>query len=475
MLTAIVDRADDPVAVLPRVPAAEQATMQQWNASTRRPYPSEVCVHQLFEAQVDRTPDATALIYRTRSLTYRELDERANAVAAHLRRLGVGPDSMVGIFIDRSIDMMVGLLGIMKAGAAYVPMDPAYPSVRIAMMLEDSGAEVVLTHSTLADSLHGVRDVVCLDTFDDQQAARIDVPGLGSAHLAYVIFTSGSTGRPKGVMIEHRQRRQLLHGDGRAARFTPGVTDPGTWLAVTSISFDISVLELFWTLTRGFTVVVQDDEARLSTDSAESARARARPRRWRSASSTSPPTPAGPERDRYRLLLDGAKFADAHGFAAVWTPERHFHEFGGLYPNPALTSAAVAVVTEHVEIRAGSVVLPLHNPIGVAEDWAVVDNLSNGRVGLSFASGWHANDFALAPENFERRRELMAEGIETVRALWRGESVPVRGGDGRPIDVTDVPSAGATRAEDLDHRGRQPGDVRDGRPDGGQHPHQPAR
>ena len=119
--------------------------------------------------------------------------------------------------------------------------------------------------------------------------------------------------------------------------------------------------------------------------------------------------------------------------------------------------------------------LPLHNPIGVAEDWAVVDNLSNGRVGLSFASGWHANDFALAPENFERRRELMVEGIETVRALWRGESVSVRSGDGRPIDVTMFPPPVQTRAEDLDHRGRQSGDVRDGRPDGGEHPHQPAR
>ena len=438
MLTAIVDRADDPVAVLPRVPAAEQATMQQWNASTRRPYPSEVCVHQLFEAQVDRTPDATALIYRARSLTYRELDERANAVAAHLRRLGVGPDSMVGIFIDRSIEMMVGLLGTMKAGAAYVPMDPAYPSVRIAMMLEDSGAEVVLTHSTLADSLHGVRDVVRLDTFDDQQAARIDVPGLGSAHLAYVIFTSGSTGRPKGVMLEHRNVVNFFTAMDEQLAFTPGVTDPGTWLAVTSISFDISVLELFWTLTRGFTVVVQDDESRLSTDSAESARLS--PTKEMAFSLFYFASDAGgPQRDRYRLLLDGAKFADAHGFAAVWTPERHFHEFGGLYPNPALTSAAVAVITEHVEIRAGSVVLPLHNPIGVAEDWAVVDNLSNGRVGLSFASGWHANDFALAPENFERRRELMAEGIETVRALWRGESVSVRGGDGRPIDLTMFP------------------------------------
>src|SRR5581483_11424079 len=111
--------------------------------------------------------------------------------------------------------------------------------------------------------------------------------------------------------------------------------------------------------------------------------------------------------DKYRLLLEGARFADQHGFSAVWTPERHFHAFGGLYPNPSLTSAALAVLTKRIGIRAGSVVLPLHNPIRVAEEWSVVDNLSGGRVGLSFASGWHAADFALMPENFKTRREVM--------------------------------------------------------------------
>src|SRR6476620_5113501 len=111
---------------------------------------------------------------------------------------------MVGIFVERSIDMVVGLRGIMKAGAAYVPMDPAYPSVRIGMMLEDSHADVVLTQSRLADSVHGVRDVVALDTFGARHTGRVAVPDLTSANLAYVIFTSGSTGRPKGVMIEHR-------------------------------------------------------------------------------------------------------------------------------------------------------------------------------------------------------------------------------------------------------------------------------
>ncbi|MGZ4739594.1 MAG: MupA/Atu3671 family FMN-dependent luciferase-like monooxygenase [Ilumatobacteraceae bacterium] len=438
VLTAMVDHADQPVADLPRVPAAELAVMRAWNAATGREYASDLGVHQFFEAQVDRTPDAIALIHRAQRLTYRELDGRANAVAAHLRDLGVGPDSMVGIFIERSVEMMVGLLGILKAGAAYVPMDPAYPSARIAIMLEDSNAQVVLTESRLVDSIEGVADVVALDSFTGLRGDRVVVDGLRSDHLAYVIFTSGSTGRPKGVMVEHRNVANFFTAMDDQLGFTPGVTTPGVWLAVTSISFDISVLELFWTLARGFTVVVQDDEGRLVTHTSAPAGMR-HAKEMAFSLFYFAADAGGPARDRYRLLLEGAKFADQHGFAAVWTPERHFHEFGGLYPNPALTSAAIAVVTERVEIRAGSVVLPLHNPIGVAEDWSVVDNLSNGRVGLSFASGWHANDFALAPDNFARRRELMGEGIETIRALWRGESVTVRSGDGREIEVAMFP------------------------------------
>src|SRR5260370_2741361 len=115
--------------------------------------------------------------------------------------------------------------------------------------------------------------------------------------------------------------------------------------------------------------------------------------------------------DKYRLLVEGAKFADTHGFSAVWTAERHYHEFGGLYPNPAVTSAALATVTERIQIRAGSVVLPLHDPLLVAEEWAVVDNLSHGRVAISFASGWHANDFLIAPETYGHGKVLMLRGI----------------------------------------------------------------
>ncbi|SCD53115.1 natural product biosynthesis luciferase-like monooxygenase domain-containing protein [Streptomyces sp. DvalAA-43] len=139
---------------------------------------------------------------------------------------------------------------------------------------------------------------------------------------------------------------------------------------------------------------------------------------------------------RYRLLLDGARFADAHGLAAVWTPERHFHPFGGLYPNPAVTGAAVAAVTERVAIRAGSVVAPLHHPLRIAEEWAVVDNLSAGRVGVSFASGWHAADFALRPEAYADRRKLMTDQVRLVRELWRGASLTLPDGTGTERKVS---------------------------------------
>jgi natural product biosynthesis luciferase-like monooxygenase protein len=143
--------------------------------------------------------------------------------------------------------------------------------------------------------------------------------------------------------------------------------------------------------------------------------------------------------DRYRLLLDGARFADTHGFTAVWTPERHFHPFGGLYPNPAVTGAAIATVTERVEIRAGSVVAPLHDPIRLAEEWAVVDNLSGGRVSVSFASGWHPVDFVLRPNGYDERREELISVVDTVSRLWRGEEIERVDGRGETARVRVFP------------------------------------
>lgn len=144
--------------------------------------------------------------------------------------------------------------------------------------------------------------------------------------------------------------------------------------------------------------------------------------------------------DKYRLLRETAKRADRNGFDAIWLPERHFTQFGCLYPSPAVLHAALARETSRISLRAGSVVMPLHHPVRVAEDWAVVDNLSNGRVELAFASGWHPNDFALAPDQYAERNEQMQSGLRQVRQLWRGEAINLRNGTGQTVPVRIYPT-----------------------------------
>lgn len=143
--------------------------------------------------------------------------------------------------------------------------------------------------------------------------------------------------------------------------------------------------------------------------------------------------------DKYRLLLESARYGDRHGFTAIWTPERHFLDFGGLYPNPSILGAALAMITERIRLRAGSVVLPLHNPIRVAEDWSVVDNLSSGRVEVAFASGWHPSDFVLSPDSYADRKERMFHGIELVRKLWAGEQVRFQAPQEIDVDLRILP------------------------------------
>jgi natural product biosynthesis luciferase-like monooxygenase protein len=151
--------------------------------------------------------------------------------------------------------------------------------------------------------------------------------------------------------------------------------------------------------------------------------------------------------DKYKLYLKGAQFADEHEFEAVWTPERHFHENGGLYPNPSVLSAALATITSRIKLRSGSVVLPLHHPLRVAEEWSVVDNLSKGRVGVSFTSGWVPNDFAISPrpENYRRKREAMLEQIRQVEQLWQGHTIDTKDGVGNDVALRIFPQPIQTR------------------------------
>jgi natural product biosynthesis luciferase-like monooxygenase protein len=377
------------------------------------------------------------VVFEDRKVTYRELDARANQLARHLQEHGVGPGALVGVFLERSIDLVVAILGVHKAGAAYVPLDPTYPSERLSFMAEDAGLSVIVTQDRLAHQLPAPHaQMVRLDTERAaiaQQSSARPTSTATSEHLAYVIYTSGSTGKPKGVMVNHRNVVNFFVGMDERLDHEPD----SVWLAVTSLSFDISVLELLWTLSRGFTVVVQGDRQAASVGSRPVRQAVDKEIAFSLFYFASDEGEG--VADKYHLLLEGAKFADRHGFAAVWTPERHFHAFGGLYPNPSVASAAIAAVTERVQIRAGSVVMPLHNPIRVAEEWALVDNLSRGRVGISFAAGWQPNDFAIAPQAFADRKERMLRDIGTVRQLWRGETVPFPGPTGQDVEIRTLP------------------------------------
>lgn len=420
----------------------------EWN-DTATDVRADVCVHHLFEEQVDRTPDVPAVVFEDRSLTYRQLDERSNRLAWYLIELGIAPDQLVGVHVNRSIDLVVAVLAVQKAGGAYVPLDPAYPSDRLAHMIRDSRCRVIIT-DTAAEPTLPLRDdpaitVIRIDAdrprFDDRPSERPRV-SVGAGHLAYCIYTSGSTGMPKGVLVEHRNVVNFFVGmDDRVPHDLPS-----TWFAVTSLSFDISVLELSYTLTRGFTVVVYVDRDRAADETPTGDGA---PIVALAAHSALPMDFSlfyfsGDEAensgsDKYRLLLEGARWGDEHGFRAVWTPERHFHAFGGLYPQPAVTGAAIAAITKNIGIRAGSVVMPLSHPIRVAEAWSVVDNLSDGRVAISFASGWQPNDFVLMPQNYATAKQAMFDGIDAVKRLWRGEKVGFPGATGTEVEVTTLP------------------------------------
>ena len=227
----------------------------EWN-DTAAEYPRDACIHQLFEAQARRTPDAVAVVSGESSLTYAELEERAKAVARRLRALGVGPEALVGLCVERSVEMVTALLGILGAGGAYLPLDPTYPRERLAFILEDARPAVLLTQQRLLGHLPetGAR-IVCLDT--DWAAIAADgahAPAgeVRSEHLAYVIYTSGSTGWPKGVQVQHRAVVNLL----TAMREKSGITAADRLLAVTTLSFDIAGLELFLPLTTGACVVI---------------------------------------------------------------------------------------------------------------------------------------------------------------------------------------------------------------------------
>ncbi|MEO7020167.1 MAG: amino acid adenylation domain-containing protein [Ktedonobacteraceae bacterium] len=260
VLASIVAEPTQRIATLPILSTAQrQQILVEWN-QTEVAYPENLCIHALFEEQAKRTPEALAVVYEELQITYQELDQRANQLAQHLHHLGVGPEVLVGLCLERSIEMVVGLFAILKAGGAYVPLDPSYPPERLAFMLHDAQVAVLVTQQHLRQKLFGPgTHVVCLDSaweaISQQSTKKLPI-NVGGENLAYVIYTSGSTGQPKGVMNTHggvRNRLQWMQ-----VAYALGVDD--RVLQKTPFSFDVSVWEFFWPLLVGAQLVVARPE-----------------------------------------------------------------------------------------------------------------------------------------------------------------------------------------------------------------------
>lgn len=432
----------------------EGLVITQWN-DTEIELEKDACIHQLIEKQVKSSPNEIAIIFEDESISYEELDNRANQLAMALHRKGVGPDVKVGVCLGRSIDLVVSLFAILKAGGAYVPLDPAYPIGRLSLVAADAELKFILTHSDL-ELIFQQENIptFCIDRRADFLGDELFelTSKVSSKNIAYMIYTSGTTGKPKGVMVSHHNVVNFFKGLDKNIdiHYTSNAKNSDinprpVWLSVTSISFDISVLELFWTLANGMKVILMPELPQGGIRETQS---------WRRSDKGTEHKVTPPKfslfyfaadeqknTDKYKLLVEGAKFADQNGFESVWVPERHFHTFGGQFPNPSVAASAISTITRNVGIRAGSIVAPLHNPIRIAEEWSMIDNLSKGRVGVAFASGWHFNDFVFAPENFKKRHEVLRKHVQQVQDLWKGESIKCTAGNGEEIDITVRPRA----------------------------------
>jgi amino acid adenylation domain-containing protein len=260
LLAAIALNSEQKIGELPLLtPAERQQILVDWN-QTQVEYPQDRCLHQLVEAQAKKTPEAIAVIFREQKLTYRELNARADQLARYLQKFGVKPEVKVGICVERSLELVIAILGVLKAGGAYVPLDPNYPRDRLAEMLSDSQALVLLTEENLGLALLENRTkVIYLDNQREiiaQEQEGYLRTGVIPSNLAYVIYTSGSTGKPKGVQIEHKNVVNLLTSMIRE----PGITKEDLLLSVTTICFDISVLEIFLPLIVGARLILVSRE-----------------------------------------------------------------------------------------------------------------------------------------------------------------------------------------------------------------------
>ncbi|HYH80325.1 MAG TPA: amino acid adenylation domain-containing protein, partial [Longimicrobium sp.] len=347
LLAALESAPARPLGDVDVLPAAERRlVVEEWNA-TGAAYPAG-CVHALFEAQAARTPDAPALRFLERTLTFAELDAAANRLARHLRGRGVGPEARVALFLERGPELIVALLATLKAGGAYVPLDPTAPVERLAGMVADSSAVLLLTHAPLrAEAPAGV-PVLCVDAEAEAIAAESASPvegGVGAENLAYVLYTSGSTGRPKGVLVQHGGACNLVHAQARAFGSGPGERI----LQFAPLHFDSSVAEIFIALSTGAELCMAPREALLpGPDLVELLRAR------EITSAKFTPTALGvlpfAELPRLATLIVGGEACPPE-LVARWAPGRRFFNVYG--PTEATVRASMAECVAGARVTIG--------------------------------------------------------------------------------------------------------------------------
>lgn len=395
---------------------------------------------ELFEQQSNKTPNSNALLYKNDALTFSQLNDRSNIIANLLQNIGVELESRVGILCERGFEMVIAMLAISKIGGCYIPMDPSYPPERISYIINDSQMQIIISdydlqeHYNINSSIKNF--VINKEKFIAMNKIHVNKIRLQPENLAYIIYTSGSTGDPKGVMVTHKNITNFIISMNSTIRRSNVSPQNNIWLATTSIAFDISFLEIFWSLLQGHAVYIEDNKfITKNNNNLLLKKTSSMDFSLFYFSSDSEKK----EENRYQFLFNSSILADKLNFKAVWVPERHFHVFGGNYPNPSVVAAALASMTKKIAIRAGSVVTPLHHPVRIAEEWAVVDNISHGRVGISFASGWQPDDFILAPSNYDNRKEKMLQDIEVIRKLWRGESVKYLNGVHKETAINILP------------------------------------
>jgi amino acid adenylation domain-containing protein len=381
LLEGIVSDPDRRISDLPLLNEAERRLLlSAWN-DTRREYPRDKCVHELFEAQVERSPDAIALVVEEEQLTYRELNRRANQLAAYLGKLGVGPETPVGFCLERSPEMVVGILGILKAGGTYVPLDPAYPKERLAFMLEDTRTPVILVQQRLIERLpeHQAR-VVRIDAdweLMGQESEGNRASGATAGHLAYVMYTSGSTGRPKGIAIPHRAINRLVFNTNYIE-----ITSDDRMLLASNSAFDAATFELWGALLHGARLVGVSREAVLSPQElAASIRDHGISAMWLTAALFNQMTREVPKAfGSVRHLLIGGEALDPHRVREALKNDPPARLVNGYGPTEGTTFTTWYLAQEAAE---GATSIPIGRPISNTQTYLLDRNQQPTPLGIA--------------------------------------------------------------------------------------------